>query len=118
MIFSVFCCASARWGKRNPVVRPAAAAAPPVTLTNFLRLSFDMGISLLVRNQRWGEATKTEGFYARRERGRAPEMARTLRALTSIIGPTGHDAPARVKGAFADCEKCETSRPRPASQER
>src|SRR2546421_11538854 len=50
MIFSVFCWAWARCGKRKPVVSPAAAAAPPVILTNFrLLIFFDMGISLRSR---------------------------------------------------------------------
>src|ERR1051325_9636760 len=116
MIFSVFCWASARWGKRNPVVRPAAAAAPPVILTNFLRLilsmdRFDIGISLLAKIQRWGETTKTEGFYARRE-------GRALRATTSMIGLRRRMHRGASKERSRRREKCETWQPRRPSQER
>src|ERR1041385_7704645 len=52
MIFSIFCWARARSGKRNIEVSPVAAKAPLVTLTNFLRLnssceSFDMAFFLI-----------------------------------------------------------------------
>src|SRR5207237_10489690 len=50
MTFRVFCCASARCGKRKAEVIPAAATAPPDSLTNFRRVifpdCFDMGTLL------------------------------------------------------------------------
>src|SRR5215212_10035533 len=52
MIFRVFCCASARWGNRKPVVRPAAATLE--ILTNFLRLTF-LDMTMLLSEGSYGE---------------------------------------------------------------
>src|SRR4051794_20053963 len=95
MIFSVFCCASARWGKRKPVVSPAAAAALPVILTNFLRVSFfDMGLSPFVRVEFNGEDETTK------QRDHTPETR----------GRGGGTPPIRPAGRRRYAERTPTSR--------
>src|SRR4029078_6003083 len=80
-------------------------------LTNFLRLIFDIGISLLAKNS-------TVGVRRRKRRDSTPEgKARALRATTSMIGPRRRMHRRASKERSRGREKYETCRPRRPSQE-
>src|SRR5450432_783996 len=93
MIFRVFCCASARAGKRNADVNPAAAAAPPVSLTNFLRLIFRLDMKpLLPCSDRFGEGEDdTPG---------SDELRRRSPAMTEPV-PLHHSKPRHALRRYA-----------------